>query len=140
MARIQKPSNDISGVHIELVEGSLQIKGWGEDKISMEADSEDELHYTLDDDSLILRADGDCLLRVPTEVSLHIETVSGNTYIQDIEGEIHVENVDGSLTMKNIGETHVENVAGNLSVKAVEGDMAIDDVAGNMTLRDVEGD
>ncbi len=140
MARIQKPSNDISGILIESVEGSLQIKGWGEDKISMEADSEDELHYTLDDDSLTLSADGDCLLRIPNESSLHIETVSGNTYIQDIEGEVHVENVDGSLTMKNVGETHVENVAGNLSVRGVEGDMAIDDVAGNMTLRDVEGD
>lgn len=140
MARIQKPSNDISEIHIESVEGSLQIKGWSEERISMEAHSEDELHYTLDDDSLTLRADGDCLLRVPSECSLHIATVSGNTHIQGIEGEIHLENVDGSLTMKDVGESHVENVSGNLMVRGVEGEMAVDDVAGNVTLRDIEGD
>jgi hypothetical protein len=140
MARIQKPINESAEIQIESVEGSLQIKGWDQARVSMEADSENELHYTLDDNSLTLSADGDCLLRVPKGSGLHIETVSGNTYIQDIEGEVHVENVDGSLTMKNVGETHVVNVAGNLSVRGVEGDMAIDDVAGNMTLRDVEGE
>lgn len=140
MAKIEIPSNGSPEITIESVSGSLQVKGWDEDNIRVDVHNQDDLHYTADDDMLTLRSDSDCVLRVPSESTLTVQSVSRDAYIANIEGEVSIESVSGSLTMKNVGETKVENVSGNFTVRGVDGELYINEVSGNASIRDVEGD
>src|SRR3989304_4814001 len=124
MARINLEANDSPEIHIESVGGSLQVKGWDEESIRIEVQHEDELTYTFEDNELKLTAQGDCLLRVPGESQLRVESVGGDAYIVDVEGEINLEDVSGSLALKNVGATTIGEVSGNLSVRGVDGSLA----------------
>jgi hypothetical protein len=127
-------------ITIESVSGSLQVKGWDEERVRIDVTNEDDVHYTADDDMLTFSSDSDCVLRVPSECSLRVQSVSRDAYIANIEGEVSIESVSGSLTIKNVGETKVENISGNLNLRGVEGDLHVYEVAGNASIRDVEGD
>jgi hypothetical protein len=140
MARIELPTDGSPHVTIESVNGSLQVKGWSEERIRIDVRSEDDLHYTNTDDMLTLHADSDCVLRVPEESALTVQSVNRDAYIANVEGEVHVESISGSLTIKAVGETRIENVSGNLTVRTVEGDLAVSEIAGNAAIRGVEGD
>lgn len=139
MAKIEIPSDGSPEITIESVSGSLQVKGWDEDNIRIDIHNADDLHYTADDDRLTLTADSDCVLRVPSDSTLTVQSVSRDAYIANIDGEISIESVSGSLTIKTVGETKVENVSGNLTVRGVEGELYINEVSGNASIRDVEG-
>lgn len=140
MYRTEHAASDSPEIHVESVSGSLQIKGGSDGRIVIEARRQEDLHFSMQDNSLTLSADSDCILRVPEESSLHIESVSKDAYVQAVEAEIHVEDIGGSLTLKSVGPAHIENVSGNLFVRGVEGDLQLDEISGNVTLRDVEGD
>lgn len=140
MERINLESGDSPEVRITRVAGSLQIKGWSEDRIRIEVQHEDMLNYTFQDDGLELSAQGDCTLRIPESSELHVGSVGGNAFISDMESETHIESVSGSLSLKNMGSTTVDNVSGNLNVRSIEGDFTVEKVAGNATFRDVEGE
>lgn len=139
MAKIEVPSNGSPEITIESVSGSLQVKGWDEDNIRIDIHNADDLHYTADDDMLTLTADSDCVLRVPSDTTLTVQSVSRDAYITNIDGEVSIESVSGSLTIKNVGETKVENVSGNLTIRGVEGELYINEVSGNASIRDIEG-
>lgn len=140
MARIELPSDGSPHVTIENVNGSLQVKGWSEDRIRIDVRSEEDLHYTNTADMLTLQANSDCVLRVPEESTLTVQSVNRDAYIANVEGEVHVESVSGSLTIKAVGETRIENISGNLNVRTVEGDLSVSEIAGNAAIRGVEGD
>jgi hypothetical protein len=140
MAKIEIPSNGSPDVTIESVSGSLQVKGWDEDNIRIDIQNADDLHYTADDDMLTMTADSDCVLRVPTDSNLTIQSVNRDAYVANLDGEVSIESVSGSLTMKNVGETKVENVSGNLTIRGIDGDLYVNEVSGNAAIRDVEGD
>ncbi len=139
MARIDLTSSDSPKIRIEEVSGSLQIKAWDEDSIRIEIEDQEELDYSFEGDELKLNAESDCFLRIPSESSVEIEEVSGNTDIVAVEGSIKIEEISGNLSMKNVGPTTISEVAGNLNIRGVEGDLSVAEVSGNASLRDVEG-
>src|SRR3972149_12017118 len=103
MARINLEANDSPEIHIESVGGSLQVKGWDEENIRIEVQHEDELTYTFEDNELKLTAQGDCILRVPDESELRVETVGGDAYILDVAGGINIEDGSGGVVFENGG-------------------------------------
>ncbi len=140
MARIDIPSSDSPEILIESVSGSLQIKGWDEGSIRIEVRSQGDLHYEAGEGNLSLSCDSDCILRVPGECTIHVESVSGDAYISYVEGTIQVDSVGGSLTLKSVGTTGIGEISGNLAARGVEGELSAEEISGNATLRDVEGD
>lgn len=139
MARINLDTGDSLQVHVERVAGSLQVKGWDEDSVRIDVQEEKELTYTFKNDLLVLSAQGDCILRIPEESALDIESVGGNAFIGDVEGELNLKSISGSLSVKNTGETTIGTVSGNLSIRSVEGDLDVESVNGNASIRDIEG-
>lgn len=140
MARIDIPSNDNPEIQIESISGSLQVKGWDEESIRIEVRSQGDLHYDAEDGNLSLSCDSDCILRVPGESTIHVESVSGDAYISYVEGSVQVDAVGGSLTLKSVGTTGIGEIAGNLAARNIEGELSAEEISGNATLRDVEGD
>lgn len=140
MARIEFPTNSSPEITIQGVNGSLQVKGWNEDRIRIDVRSEDDVRFTNSEDMLTLSAGSDCVLRVPSEGNLSLQGVNRDAYIANIEGSVSVDGVDGSLTVKAVGETRIQNVAGNLNVRQVEGELSVADISGNAAIRGVEGD
>lgn len=139
MARINLDSGDAPQVHVERVAGSLQVKGWDEEGIRIDVQDEKDLKYTFKNDLLVLTSQGDCILRIPQDSSLDIESVGGNAFIGDVEGELNLQSISGSLSVKNVGETSIGTVSGNLSIRSVEGDLSVESVHGNASIRDIEG-
>ncbi|MEX2162370.1 MAG: hypothetical protein WD751_10720 [Anaerolineales bacterium] len=140
MARIQIPAGESPLLKIENVAGSLQVKGWDEQVIRIDVDSEEHLEYRFKDDTLILSCESDCMLRVPEQSELHIKSVDGDAYVNGLEGKVRVDQVGGSLNLKTVGEAALGNIDGNLTARNVEGELNAEEVSGNLSLRDVEGE
>ncbi|MBX3002965.1 MAG: DUF4097 family beta strand repeat protein [Anaerolineales bacterium] len=140
MARIEFPIDDEPEIRIDDVRGSLQVRGWNEERIRIEARNEQDLHFTNTAGRLTLRADNDCTLRVPVGSTLSVQQVGRDAYIQSIEGTVQVQQVAGSLTLRSTGEATLQAVAGSVAARAIEGDLTIRAVSGNASLRDIEGD
>lgn len=140
MARINLNSGESPQIHIEDVAGSLQIKSWDGEGIRIEANHEEDLKYSFNDNVLVLSSTGDCILRCPEDSEIEVNSVSGNAFIGNIESELAIDNVSGSLTLKNVGASTVGSVSGNLAARNVEGDLSVQSVSGNLTARNVEGD
>jgi hypothetical protein len=140
MERINLETGESPEVRITRVAGSLQLKGWGEDRARIEVQHQDDLKYTFRNDVLEISAQSDCILRIPEAAQLEVSSVSGNAFIAEMENdETKVGSIGGSLTMKNMGPTTIELVSGTLSVRGIEGDLDIEKVSGNTSIRDVEG-
>ena len=140
MARLEIPSGDNPLLKINTIGGSLQLKSWGEDSIRLEAQREEHIDYSFEDNTLELSCASDCLVRVPEESETHIESVGGDAFVLNVEGEVHVQRVGGSLTLKNVGASSLGSISGNLTARGVEGELSVDEVSGNVSLRDIEGD
>jgi hypothetical protein len=140
MARIQIPSGDSPVLNISSIGGSLQVKSWSEESIRIEAQHQEHIDYSFEDNTLDLSCASDCIVRAPEDSEAHIEKVGGDAYLLGIEGDVHVERVGGSLTLKNVGAASLGRISGNLTARNVEGELKVENVSGNMSLRDIEGD
>ncbi len=127
-------------VIIESVSGSLQIKGWDRPEVLLKSSATDSPITEQKEDSIHIRCQGDCILRVPHEINLRIVSVQGNARIKLVEGTLHIERIQGSLALRNVGSTQATVVQGNLLARQVVGDLHIDQVFGNTVVRDVEGE
>lgn len=140
MERINLETGDSPEVRITRIAGSLQLKGWGEDRARIEVPHQDDLKYTFRNDVLEISTQSDCILRLPEASELEVSSVSGNAFIAEMENnETKIGSIGGSLTMKNMGPSIIESVSGTLSVRGIEGDLEIEKVSGNTSIRDVEG-
>lgn len=140
MARIDIPSSEAPDITIESVHGSLHVRGWDDERIRIEARNENTLDYTHSEDMLTLRADSDCVLRVPASSQLVVQQVTRDVYVHNLEGSVTIEQVAGSLTLRNVGDTTIQHVAGSLAARNVEGSLTAEEISGNTSVRNIEGD
>lgn len=125
-------------VEVERIGGSLQVKGWDEAEVVVQADP-DILHLEEQDDAVRLSCDGDCEIRLPSGASLHVGEVAGEARLRFLEDSLAVDTVHGSLFLRNVAETRVETVHGEVMARGIAGDLAIGAVHGNLILRDLQG-
>ena len=125
-------------VEVERIGGSLQVKGWDEAEVVVQADPE-ILHLEEQDDAVRLSCDGDCEIRLPSGASLHVGEVAGEARLRFLEDSLSVNTVHGSLFLRNVAETRVETVHGEVMARGIAGDLAIGAVHGNLILRDLQG-
>jgi len=127
------------GVDIQSVQGSLQVKGWDRPEVQLRSNAVDTAVLEKQNDQILVRCQGDCVLRVPLEASVHAGTVQGNASFKMLEGKLEIGKVHGSLEMRDIDTAQVGSVQGNLLVKQVSNDLGVEQVQGSAIARDVQG-
>ena len=125
-------------VIIEEIGGNLQVKGWDEPEVLVQADP-NLLHLEEQDDVVRLSCDGNCEIRVPSGASLQIGAAHGEARLRLLEDGLNIETIHGSLFLRNVAETNVEMVHGELIARQIAGDLKVNNVQGNVTARDVQG-
>lgn len=92
------------------------------------------------------------LVKIPRQVSLKVDTISGAATIGNIDGPVRIENISGAarladvhgplivdgvsgpLTVGNVGDkVQLTNISGDLTVGRTVGHLELSDVSGNVT-------
>lgn len=125
-------------VDIEKVAGSLQIKGWERSEVSIWANPAD-LKVDETDDTVHIRCDGNCTVRLPYGASLQVGSVDGEARLKLLEDPLTIDRVSGALSLRNVGDAAIRVVNGELQVKHLSGNISVEKVDGDARVRDVQG-
>jgi hypothetical protein len=125
-------------VIIKQAQGNLEVKGWDEATVVVEADPE-SLTLEHQDDVIRLGCEDNLIVRLPSGASLQIESVHGDAQIKNLEEALTIGDVHGSLTLREVAAARIGAVHGNLHAKYVSGDLEIAAIHGNASVRDVQG-
>ena len=78
------------------------------------------------------------LVKIPRQVSLSVNNISGAATIGDIDGPVRVENISGAATIGDIdGPVRVENISGAAQLADVRGPLIVNGVSGPLTVGNV---
>lgn len=133
------PTSLAPEIIIDQVGGNLQVKGWENPVVMVNATPHD-LHLEEQDDVVRLSCASDCEIRLPSGASVNVKTAHGNAQFRFLEDPLRIGIIHGSLFLRNVAETNVEMVHGELMARQVSGDLNIQRVMGNAMLRNVQGE
>jgi hypothetical protein len=143
------PSSETSIIVLQQIGGDLSVEGWGEANLSILSDSKEEIINEPDGQTVRIRCDGDCRLRIPVQATLTIGALNGDGQIRNVRGALTIDRVNGDLRIQNVGPVTIQAVEGDLSTKnvggeftaqRVSGDVSATNIAGTITLAEVMGD
>ncbi len=90
-------------VIVEAAQGDLHIMGWEQPEVLARTRSDRTLTLDQQDESIVVRCDDDCVMRVPAGASLQILRVSGDARIKLARGALTVGKVSGDLGLQGVG-------------------------------------
>jgi hypothetical protein len=144
---------------IDGVTGSVVIVGWNRDELEVVGDGGDErvgIRRSGTTLSLVGGAAGrrgrsvDAMIRVPTWMSVSIQSRSIDVSMMGLDGAIEVGNVNGDVTIADVagpvdirsvdGEIHVRNARGGVSASSQSDDVTLDGVSGPVEAHSGDGD
>jgi hypothetical protein len=120
------------------IAGDLQVKGWDQAEVIVNAEP-DDLKIEQLDDKIRLDCEGDCLMRVPQGASVQVEKVEGDAVFKFLDGDLTAGVVHGSMEVRQAAGVQVETVHGHLAARRLSGDLKAKNVYGHAELRDLEG-
>lgn len=123
---------------IGLVAGDLQVKGWDQPEIIIDADPE-ELHINQQENKVLIDCQGDCKVRVPESATIQVDKAEGDALFKFLEGPLTIGVMYGSLEVRQALSLEVKTVHGNLVARSLSGDVKAGQVYGQAELRDVDG-
>jgi hypothetical protein len=134
-------TNTSASPHIMLdVSGDLRLKGQDEFEVMAKSENPEDLTLESQDDQVVIRSTGNCIVRVPRAAVIQIQAVHGNTTIKGLDGDLKVDVVNGDLDLRSVGMINIGIVNGNVSAKNVDGDLKLDQANGDVSARGVQGD
>ena len=127
--------------HITIrVSGDLSLKGQDSAEVVAKSDNPEDVTLEASQDQVVIHSSGDCVVRVPRQAYVQVESVGGDASIKAVDGELTIDNVSGDLVLRNVGETRLTRVSGSLSAKNVDGTLEIETVSGDTAVRGVQDD
>ena len=100
----------------------------------------DTLTSESSDEVVTLSCKSGCLLRVPNDSSIEIDSITNELVIKSIDGPINVKKVHGQISLKSIGSFSVATAFSSFNAKHIEGDLFAEQISGNASIQDVDGD
>lgn len=124
---------------IDEIGGDLEVSGRA--GLGVRADG-DNPRLDIEDDGKRIRiaCDGDCVLRVPEDAHLLIDSIGGDANINHVGGKIAIKSVGGDLVVRDTGPVRLGEVGGDLELKRVNGEAHIETVGGDANFKDIEGE
>ncbi|HJQ68194.1 MAG TPA: DUF4097 family beta strand repeat-containing protein [Blastocatellia bacterium] len=136
--------------------GSLVIRGWDQDEVSVQADGNDPQIFELDisdvpegvriysrhfgnrrNYSSNLKFD----IKVPRRFDVAIDTMGGGVTIEGVEGEFTGKTMGGALDLANVkGTARLTTMGGNITLKNSDLDGSLKTMGGRVLFEDVTGD
>ena len=72
-------------------------------------------------------------LRVPPDLSIQIESASGNITVENYQGALDLSTASGALTLRNVsGEIRADTSSGDIEARDVDGNVNISSASGNI--------
>jgi len=120
--------------------GDLVLKGQDElAEVIVKCDNPDDVSLTQEGDTITLRCESECRVRVPMAAKVNLTVGHGDVICKALDGVLKVGEVHGDLELRGVGPVHLSKAHGDLNARNVGGDLLIDTVDGNASLRDVQG-
>ena len=136
--------------------GSVVIRGWDQDQVSVQSDTDDPQTYELDvsevpegvrifsrhmgnrrNYSSNLKFD----IKVPRRFDVSIDTMGGGVTIEGVEGEFTGKTMGGALDLANVkGSARLTTMGGNITLKNSDMDGSLKTMGGRVLFEDVTGD
>jgi SHOCT-like domain len=123
---------------IEKVLGDLQVRGWENPQVAVNADP-DELDLQQQDGNLRLSCRGDCDLYVPQGAALTLGSVLGDASLKMLGEQLIIDQVHGDLDLRSIAAVQINLVHGDLAAKNISHDLIIEQVMGDADIRHAQG-
>ncbi|MCW5850889.1 MAG: DUF4097 family beta strand repeat protein [Anaerolineae bacterium] len=133
-------------VHIQNIDGDLEVVGWSEGQISVVADEDEMPDAQWTEGVLVVRGGQDMQLRLPTNSQLSVERCDGDVSLANV-ATVSLKWVGGDAEVQNVTNLNVEFVASDLAVRnagnvsggQIQGDFEAHRI-GNISLARVSGD
>jgi len=140
-----------------LTGGSIEIEGWGQDKVHVEAkftgkDSDivkfevEErgrgvlVRSSFSDRRKSHRSNGEVKIKVPSTFDIELNTMGGDVKITGVLGEISGETMGGDLILHDLeGELDLSTMGGDIDLSKSTVDGEVQTMGGDVHLRDVAG-
>lgn len=136
--------------------GSIEVRGWSESRVTVEADlgalRPEELDLAIEhkgQDIKISTADAskgwDNLnlrfrVMVPTEFGVSVDTSGGGVTLSDLEGRFEGRTMGGNLRLSKLhGDIDLSTMGGNVGLTGSSVDGSVTTMGGNVNLNDVTG-
>jgi len=140
MDRMVIEISDTPEIKIASIHGSLRLKGWDRPQVRVDMELEDTLEMNSDGNTVKISCQSGCLLRVPNDSTIEINSISNDLVIKSINGPISVKQVNGQISVKSIGSFNAIDAHGNFNAKHIEGNLQCERISGNASVQDVDGD
>lgn len=138
MSKQKIPTSLAPEVFIDQVAGNLQVKGWDEPEVVVQADPQN-LHLEDQEDVVRVSCQSDCEIRLPSGAAVQVGSAEGEARFRLLDDSLTIGVVHGSLFLRNVAETKAETIHGELLAKQVAGDLEVNQVHGNVLARDIQG-
>lgn len=132
------PASLTPKIVIAEIHGNLQVKGWDRPEVWLRS-NDDRAELLQQDDSIQINSHGDCMLRLPHETELQVQSIHGGARFKLLEGALNIERIVGSLELRNVKSARVGSIQGNLLAKQLTEDLIVEQVQGNALARDIQG-
>jgi len=142
------PLEDISRIDFLKVQGNLHLSGWNRDQVRVQ-DLGEEIQIDQKQTALEISGLDDVLIRVPHNLDVTIQSVSGDARVKGLGGKLEIKSISGDLVASDISALSAESIAGdliasriqgNLQIKSIGGDCLIDNIQGQVELKAAGGD
>jgi DUF4097 and DUF4098 domain-containing protein YvlB len=137
-------------LNVDNFDGGVTITTWNRSSMRVLATHDDDTRIEIDarGGSMDVRArsrygppDVEYRLTVPADMSLEINTQSGDVEISGSRGEIQVETVEGRITVDGgTGRVSLSSVEGEVQLSGASGRIDISAVDGSVSVRGARGD
>lgn len=139
--------------------GSVEIRGWDQDEVSIQADrnGDDLQNYEVEISEVsegvrihshhvgpnrrTYSSNLELKIKVPRRFDVSIETMGGGVTIEGVEGEFTGKTMGGALNLSNVkGTARLTTMGGNITLKSSELDGSLKTMGGRVLFEDVTGD
>ena len=113
---------------LEQIDGDLKLTGWAQAQV--QALRNNEVDLSVEENTLYVRCNDNCVLQVPMGASLEIHRVGGDAVLHSIQGTSQVHTIGGDLRVTEMGALTIDQVGGDLIVQQLAGDLLVNETVG----------
>ncbi len=135
-------------VEFEGMSGDLIIRGWNDDRISIDGDGESDVRVRRRGSAIQVSREGrggrsrnfDAEIRVPKWMDVEVRGRSLDVWVEDLDGDVSVRNVSGDISIdQSRGAVEARTVEGEIEIKGARGGVSASSQSDDVLLIDVHG-
>lgn len=127
-------------IAINSVGGDLRLTAREGATFEARAPERGELKGKQEGDRIVIECRSSCLVFLPAESQVDIESVGGDGRITGIKGDLLIKAIGGDLSLRRVGQVAINQVGGDLAARRIDGAMSVDTVGGDVSVEKTSED